>query len=112
MGKLQLIFASIGLSLCSALLGFLPAHAADETDDAGRACYGPLSIPDVTIAGCSAVIESGNASGRQLATAYSQRGYARTLKRVLPEAEKDLDEAIRIAPDDAQPISTGPISGP
>jgi len=42
----------------------------------------------VTIAACSAVIESGNATGRQLATAYSQRGYARTLKRALPEAEK------------------------
>ena len=52
--------------------------------------------------GCSAVIESGQVQGGLLAAAYAQRGFVFTLKRNLEQAQKDLDQAIKIAPDYAE----------
>jgi tetratricopeptide (TPR) repeat protein len=103
MRKSHSTLASICLSCCLscciswALLGPLPAHAQLISDEAPRACN--RSTPDETIASCSAVIDSGTLTGRPLAAAYAQRGYARTLKRSLAEAEADLDQAIKIDPD-------------
>ncbi len=98
-------FALLLCSLC-ALLGFAPAHAEAEaqevTDQAVRACTHPEGTPEQTIAACSAVIDSGTLQGQDLAGAYASRGFARTLKRDLAGAESDLDQAIKIAPDDAQ----------
>ncbi|MGE5158550.1 MAG: tetratricopeptide repeat protein [Gemmatimonas sp.] len=48
------------------------------------------------------MIDSGTLQGQDLAGAYASRGFARTLKRDLAGAESDLDQAIKIAPDDAQ----------
>ena len=48
------------------------------------------------------MIDAGTASGRPLAAAYAQRGWARTVKRDLTEAETDLDQAIKLDPDYAQ----------
>ena len=102
MGKPYSIFASICISsgLCGALLGSVPAHAQLISDEAARAC--DQATPDQAITSCSLVIDSGTVSGRPLAAAYAQRGYARTLKRNLTEAETDLNEAIKIAPDYAE----------
>ena len=99
MGKPYSTLASICLSGCIgwALLGPSPANAQLISDPAARACN--QGTPDETITNCSAVIESGIVSGRPLAAAYAQRGYARTLKRSLTEAEADLDEAIKIDPE-------------
>jgi tetratricopeptide (TPR) repeat protein len=102
MGKPYSIFASICISsgLCWALLGPVPASAQLISEEAARAC--DQTTPDQTITSCSLVIDSGTVSGRPLAAAYAQRGYARTLKRNLAEAEADLNEAIKIAPDYAE----------
>src|SRR6516165_8296469 len=104
MGKPLTTFASICLSCCfsAVSLGLLPAPARAEADEAARSCPAHPTTPDDSIAGCSAVIDSGTAGGRELAAAYAQRAFARTLKRSLPEAEADLDQAIRIDPDYAQ----------
>src|SRR6478752_1251311 len=100
MGKPHLTLASICISW--ALFGLSPSNAQTLTDEAGRACSQAVTTPDDAIISCSAVIDSGTVSGRQLAAAYAQRGYARTLKRSLTEAEADLDAAIKIDPDYAE----------
>jgi Tfp pilus assembly protein PilF len=73
--------------------------AAAQSDDPQQLCNGPDSTIDDRVKGCSAIIDSGQAHGRELAAAYAQRGFAFTLKRVLDQAQKDLDQAIKIAPD-------------
>jgi len=100
MAKPHLTLASICISW--ALFGLSPSNAQTLTDEAGRACSQAVTTPDDAITSCSAVIDSGTVSGRQLAAAYAQRGYARTLKRSLTEAEADLDAAIKIDPDYAE----------
>src|SRR5258708_16420041 len=104
MGKPHLTLASICTSCCIswALFGLSPSNAQTLTDEAGHACNKAVTTPDDAIASCSAVIDSGTVSGRELAAAYAQRGYARTLKRGLSEAETDLDAAIKIDPDYAE----------
>lgn len=108
MGKSRQTFASICLSGCIACCiagaapGLSPSPAWAGADDATRACNQAIAKPDDTIASCSALIDSGSVSGRQLAAAYAQRGFARTLKRSLTHAEADLDQAIKIDPDYAE----------
>jgi tetratricopeptide (TPR) repeat protein len=103
MAKPYLTLASICLSCCIswALLGPSPSNA-QLADEAGRACDQAIVTLDDAIAACSAVIDSGSLTGRPLAEAYAQRGFHRTAKRRLTEAEADLDEAIKIDPDYAQ----------
>src|SRR5258707_9554605 len=98
MGKPRATFASICLSfsISWASLGFSPANAQLISEEAARACK--QDTADETVTSCSQVIDSGTVSGRPLAAAYAQRGFARTLKRSLTEAEADLDEAIKIDP--------------
>src|SRR5215475_4036202 len=86
----------LSVTLSWAVLGTMPAHAQLISDVALRAC--DQSTPDQTIESCSAKIASGTVTGRALAAAYSQRGWARTIKRNLAEAQADLDEAIKIDP--------------
>src|SRR5690242_749230 len=99
MGISRSILASIcvSASLSFVLLGPPPAQAQLISDEAAQACN--QSTPEETITSCSARIDSGKVTGRALAAAYAQRGFAETLKRKLAEAEADLDQAIKIAPD-------------
>jgi tetratricopeptide (TPR) repeat protein len=81
---------------------------ADSTPETAQAtdprqlCLGPASTPDERVKGCSDVIESPQVRGSLLAAAYAQRGFVFTLKRNLEQAQKDLDQAIKIAPDYAE----------
>src|SRR5690348_16180964 len=75
---------ALALYLSSCLLSALPALAplqaqAEQAqgDQPTRACSQPQGTLDETIASCSAVIEAGSVSGRELAAAYAQRGFAR-----------------------------------
>ena len=79
-----------------------PAPEAAQAADPRQLCLGPASTPDERVKGCSAVIESGQVQGSLLAAAYAQRGFVFTLKRNLEQAQKDLDQAIKIAPDYAE----------
>ena len=63
----------------------LPAKA--QSDDPQQLCIGPDSTVDDRVKGCSAIIDSGQAHGRELAAAYAQRGFAFTLKRNLEGPE-------------------------
>jgi tetratricopeptide (TPR) repeat protein len=70
--------------------------------DPRRLCLGAATSAEVRVKACSAVIESGQVQGGLLAAAYAQRGFIFTLKRNLEQAQKDLDQAIMIAPDYAE----------
>lgn len=57
--------------------------------------------PDLRIAGCTSVIQSGRESGNMLATAFNLRGNAYYAKKELDLAIADYDQAIRLNPNDA-----------
>src|ERR1700693_4438566 len=72
-----------------------PAPAAKPLDW----CNGDdHATPDMMIAGCSAMISSGEYSGRDLAIAYTNRGSAYDDKHDEDRAIADHDSAIRIDP--------------
>ena len=99
MGKARLAIASVCIScLAWTSPGLLASSARAETSQATDACAGPQGSADAAITNCTTSIDSGALSGRQLAAAYAQRGFARTLKRDLAGAEQDLDQAIKIDP--------------
>ena len=82
-----------------------PAEATPEAAqavDPRQLCYGAESSADERVSSCSAVIESGKVQGTMLAAAYAKRGFIFTLKRNLEQAQKDLDQAVKIAPDYAE----------
>jgi hypothetical protein len=100
----------ISCAISWVLLGLSPSNALAQTE-AERVCNQAVTSADDTIASCSAVIDSGMLGGRPLAATYSRRGCARTLKRDLPEAETDLDEAIKIDPGPSKIKTPFPRSG-
>jgi lipoprotein NlpI len=55
--------------------------------------------PDTKIAGCTALIQAGNATTENLSTFYNNRGAAYFDKRDFDHAIQDYDEAIRLNPD-------------
>src|SRR5262249_29604748 len=76
-----------------------PAAAWPVTQQDVAVCVnrGNAYPPDMRIAGCSAVIESGNWSGHELIWAYVNRGLAHAAKGD-PRAIADFSEAIKIEP--------------
>jgi len=84
-------------SICSSLalaLVLLPGAAA-QTPDAQR-CFS--HDPDVAIAGCTAMIQSGHETPEHIARAFSSRGSAHIRKRQYDSAIQDLDQAIQRDP--------------
>lgn len=89
------------LLIVSSCLAVTALQARAQADPAKTCTQSPTSI-EATITACSAAIEAGSLSGRALAAAYAQRGFANTLKRDLKQAESDLDAAVKADPDYAQ----------
>ena len=84
-----------------ALLGVLLAVSADaQTPDEHRLRCSSEN-PEVSIAGCTALIRSGQKSGDDLALAFLNRGLAHAEKGEFDWAIKDYDEAIRLDPANA-----------
>src|SRR4029077_9127697 len=69
------------------------AQAAPED-----ACKSPNASHDERIAGCTAIINAKRETGRELALAYCNRGFALTEKHELDRARAYLEEAIKIDP--------------
>ena len=82
----------LGFSGCIVwlLLAPAPAHAQLISDEAARVCA--QSTADETITSCTAVIDSGSLTGRQLAAAYAQQGDRRA-------AKASLNDALSLRPD-------------
>jgi tetratricopeptide (TPR) repeat protein len=95
---------AILVSICASLCLAAPAQTALAQSDDAQGCGGATSAPQAWIAACSAIIASRSVDGEALAAAYAQRGYAYTLLRKLPEAEKDLDQAVKINPKSAMAL--------
>ncbi|MBR1092654.1 tetratricopeptide repeat protein [Bradyrhizobium manausense] len=86
----------LGVLLASLFLG---RCALAQTQQEWMDCLaGDLRNPDVPIAGCSAVINTGEGILRRLANAYNNRGVARRLKANYAQAIDDFNEAIRLEP--------------
>jgi tetratricopeptide (TPR) repeat protein len=82
----------------------VPATAQAQTEQQWDSCYGigvPVTAqpPQILIAGCTAVIQSGIHGGRNLVSAFTNRGlgFRRTLK--YDDAFSDFDQAIRLDAD-------------
>jgi hypothetical protein len=69
----------------AALAQVLAESTAQEAPaaDPQQLCLGADSTVDQRVSGCTAMIESGKAQGRELAAAYAQRGFMLTIKRNL-----------------------------
>src|ERR1700690_2588877 len=78
--------------------GFMPAAPA-TAEKALDWCNGDdHATPDMMIAGCSAMITSGEYTGRDLAIAYTNRGSAYDDKHDEDRAIADHDSAIKFDP--------------
>src|SRR5262249_31248867 len=89
-GLRAILTLAVGLSLAA------PGRAQDSSG--GQACLARNASLDERIAACSEAIAGGRESGRNLAMAYCNRGYALTEKRELDRALADLEEAIKVDP--------------
>src|SRR5262249_14699310 len=87
---LEIVMRRIALTMF-AILAAGPAQAAPA-----NACMDAKASHDARIAGCSAIIDAKRDTGRALAIAYCNRGYALTEKRELDLALADLEQAIKI----------------
>src|ERR1051325_7664050 len=63
-----------------------------------ESCKAPNVSPDGRVAGCNTLIESTKETGRGLAVAYCNRGFAYTELRDFDRAIAAPDEAIKIDP--------------
>jgi hypothetical protein len=69
-----------------------------QTQEQLDGCYGKDSPPEKTINGCTAVIQSGTKTGKDLALAFAQRGYELLRRGKFDSAIQDFGEAIRFDP--------------
>lgn len=90
MGRIALAVATLGLAVS---LG--RAASADMMDDCAQ-----LAQPELTVSGCTAVIDDGRWSGIDLAWAYNNRGAAYAQLGRYQDAIRDFDETIRLEPGD------------
>jgi tetratricopeptide (TPR) repeat protein len=86
------------ISVASFFATAMPSHAqaSDQTLEWGECTGRDGPIPDLIIEGCSAIIQLGRESPRQLATAFNNRGFAYKLKGDYDRALQDYDQAIRL----------------
>jgi tetratricopeptide (TPR) repeat protein len=84
------------------IAGFSGTAAAQSPDQ--QRCAG--SNPDVTISGCTAMIQSGRETEKSLYGAFFNRGRAYRIKGQFDLAIQDYNQAIRLAPNLANPVLT------
>ena len=78
-----------------------PVFAGPELDDDLGMCRQPQPDPKSRLDACEKVIAGGEASGKDLATAYHIRGNALFAKRATDKAIEAYSKALEIDPDDA-----------
>src|SRR5579863_1741795 len=84
--------------VCASLvLAFALCAAAQSRDENWNKCK--ASDPDASVSGCTALIQSGQESTDNQASAFYNRGVAYHDKKQLDAAMSDLNEAIRLKPD-------------
>ncbi|MGA2891876.1 MAG: tetratricopeptide repeat protein [Xanthobacteraceae bacterium] len=88
----------------AALLLVAAVALAQSSEDNSKCLDLDNASKDEIIAGCTAVIQFGGLSGRDLAAAYFSRGVAYNLKSQPDAAIKDLDQVLKLTPDDSTAI--------
>jgi len=91
-GKLFTVAVSFGLVLTANAL------AQSEAEN-WKTCANNSADPDLKIASCTAIVQSGQETAENAAVAYYDRGTAYDDKDQLDSAIADYSEAIRIKPD-------------
>lgn len=90
--KLFAVVLSLGVALASNAL-------AQTENENWKTCSNDSADPDLKIAACTAVVQSGQETAENAAVAYFHRGTAYDDKDQLDRAIEDYSEAIRIKPD-------------
>ncbi len=90
MHRKLLIFSTVGLALFATV-----AFAQDREQNMVRCERGNA---DIAIGGCTALIQSGRETGRNLAVSFFHRGRAYYSTQDYDRAVQDFDEAIRLYP--------------
>src|SRR5271169_1644783 len=85
-------------------LGMAVAAAGQTRDENWTKCK--ADDPDISIAGCTALIQSGQESTADQASAHYNRGIAHSDKHQPDLALQDLDDAIRLKPDFASALNS------
>jgi len=83
------------------LLGTSSTVAGQTYSENLARCNAEGIDPDLNIAGCTAVIQSGQLNDTNLSFAFNNRGFAYGAKNDYDRAIQDLTEAIRLNPSDA-----------
>src|SRR3954451_10133302 len=101
--KVGIMRKSLLLAMFLTIVPLAAAHqaVAQEVMTLGapaESCKAPNVTLDARIAGCTKVIEEKKETGRSLAIAYCNRGFALTEQREFDRAMTDLNEAIKIDP--------------
>ena len=102
MSRQNLRYRALAITLAAMLL---PGRAQAQTEEQWDSCYGigvpapNVQPPEVLISGCTAVIQSGIHSGRNLVVAFTNRGvgYRQTFER--DRAFMDFEQAIALDAD-------------
>lgn len=98
----QLVLGTVAAALAAWVVG--PAGA--QTINEHRAqCEGRGTLPDLVIAGCTAMIQMEREPQANRVVAFNNRGLAHARKRDDARAIADYDEAIRLGPQYALPFS-------
>ena len=100
---LTAVAASIAVT--AAMIVMASATAQGQTEQEWDSCYGigvstNFQSPESLISGCTAVIQSGIHSGRNLVVAFTNRGRGYQGTWQYERAFADFDQAIRLDPDD------------
>jgi tetratricopeptide (TPR) repeat protein len=96
------VMGKVGFCACL-LLGAALAAVAQSRRESLKKCVS--SDPDTSIAGCTALIQTGRESTASLVGAYSRRASAYMRKSDYDRAIQDYDDAIRLNPNDAPPYN-------
>jgi hypothetical protein len=102
LSRQNLRYRALAIMLAAMLL---PGRAQAQTEEQWDSCYGigvpapNVQPPEVLISGCTAVIQSGIHSGRNLVVAFTNRGvgYRQTFER--DRAFMDFEQAIALDAD-------------
>ncbi len=103
---------SVNIRLAAAIIALiapvlthgLPARA--QTQQQLDWCTGKDIVPpDQVIGGCTALIQSGKFTGKNLAAAFTNRGIAYANKDQTDRAIQDHDQAIKLDPNDARALN-------
>jgi tetratricopeptide (TPR) repeat protein len=87
------------IAVIAIIASFAPTPGSAQTPQQLNWCHGKDgATPDLRIAGCTAVTQSGRFAGKELAIVFVNRGTAHRIKEDKERAIADYTEAIRLDP--------------